>query len=49
MFLNSGALQIQILIRNVDTNSQAGNVSFAGPSFQTPQAKTFTAGIQFTF
>lgn len=37
------------VLRNVDSNTQAGNVSFAGPSFQTPQAKTFTAGIQFTF
>lgn len=37
------------VLRNVDTNSQAGNVSFAGPSFQTPQAKTFTLGVQFTF
>ncbi|OFX17107.1 MAG: hypothetical protein A2033_13615 [Bacteroidetes bacterium GWA2_31_9] len=37
------------VLRNVDTNSQAGNISFAGPSFQTPQVKTFTAGIQFTF
>ncbi|OFY89139.1 MAG: hypothetical protein A2236_04335, partial [Bacteroidetes bacterium RIFOXYA2_FULL_33_7] len=28
------------VLRDVDTNSQQGNVSFAGPSYQTPQAKT---------
>ena len=35
--------------RNVDTNSQQGNVSFAGPSLQTPQAKTMTGGISISF
>jgi TonB-linked SusC/RagA family outer membrane protein len=36
------------VLRNVDTNSQQGNVSFAGPSLQTPQAKTITGGINIT-
>jgi len=37
------------VLRNVDTNSQQGNVSFAGPSLQTPQAKTITGGISISF
>ncbi|NTW33051.1 MAG: SusC/RagA family TonB-linked outer membrane protein [Bacteroidetes bacterium] len=37
------------VLRNVDPNSQQGNISFAGPSLQTPQAKTVTGGISFTF
>jgi len=36
------------VLRNVDTNSQQGNVSFAGPSLQTPQAKTLICGIRLT-
>jgi len=36
-------------MRNVDPNSQQGNVSFAGPSLQTPQAKTLICGIKLTF
>jgi len=36
-------------MRNVDPNSQQGNVSFAGPSLQTPQAKTLVCGIKITF
>lgn len=37
------------VIRNVNTNSQQGNVSFTGPSYQTPQAMTFLGGINFNF
>ena len=37
------------VLRNVDPNSQQGNISFAGPSLQTPQAKTVTGGISITF
>jgi len=37
------------VMRNVDPNSQQGNISFAGPSLQTPQAKTFGGGIQIEF
>ncbi|MBL4586153.1 MAG: TonB-dependent receptor [Flavobacteriales bacterium] len=34
------------VLRNVDPNSQAGNVSFAGPFLGTPQARTISFGIQ---
>ena len=34
------------VLRNVDPNSQAGNVSFAGPYLGTPQARTISFGIQ---
>ncbi|MFT4524795.1 MAG: TonB-linked SusC/RagA family outer membrane protein [Bacteroidia bacterium] len=34
------------VLRNVDPNSQAGNVSFAGPYLGTPQAKTISFGFQ---
>lgn len=37
------------VLRNVNTNSQQGNVSFAGPSLQTPQAQTINAGFTITF
>ncbi len=37
------------VMRNVDPNSQQGNISFAGPSLQTPQAKTIGGGIQIEF
>ncbi|MBI5219215.1 MAG: TonB-dependent receptor [Bacteroidia bacterium] len=37
------------VIRNVDPNTQQGNISFAGPSLQTPQARTFGGGIQIEF
>lgn len=37
------------VLRNVDPNSQAGNVSFAGPYLGTPQAKTISFGIQLGF
>ncbi len=37
------------VLRNVDPNSQQGNVSFAGPSLQTPQARIFTAGVKVGF
>ncbi|MBU0486788.1 MAG: SusC/RagA family TonB-linked outer membrane protein, partial [Bacteroidetes bacterium] len=37
------------VLRNVDPNSQQGNISFAGPSLQTPQARTIMAGIQIEF
>ncbi len=37
------------VLRNVSTDSQAGNVSFAGPSLQTPQAMTINAGFNITF
>ncbi len=37
------------VLRNVEPNSQAGNVSFAGPSYQTPQARMVTAGIKLGF
>ena len=37
------------VLRNVNTNSQQGNVSFAGPSLQTPQAQTINAGFNITF
>ncbi|MBU0764481.1 MAG: TonB-dependent receptor [Bacteroidetes bacterium] len=37
------------VLRNVDPNSQQGNISFAGPSFQTPQAKTISCGVQVSF
>ena len=36
------------VLRNVDPNSQQGNVSFSGPSLQTPQARTIMAGIKLT-
>ena len=34
------------VLRNVDPNSQSGNVSFAGPYLGTPQARTISFGIQ---
>lgn len=34
------------VLRNVDPNSQAGNVSFAGPYLGTPQARTISVGFQ---
>jgi TonB-dependent starch-binding outer membrane protein SusC len=37
------------VFRNVDPNSQQGNVSFAGPSLQTPQARTMSLGLRFNF
>lgn len=37
------------VLRNVDTNSQQGNISFAGPSLQTPQARVISGGIQIQF
>jgi len=37
------------VLRNVDPNSQQGNISFAGPSLQTPQAKSIIVGIQIEF
>jgi hypothetical protein len=37
------------VLRNVDPNSQQGNVSFSGPSYQTPQTRTLMAGIKLTF
>jgi hypothetical protein len=37
------------VLRNINTNKQEGNISFAGPSFQTPQAKTITIGVKIGF
>jgi TonB-dependent starch-binding outer membrane protein SusC len=37
------------VLRNVNTNSQQGNISFAGPSFQTPQARTIQVGVKIGF
>jgi len=37
------------VLRNVKVNEAAGNISFAGPSFQTPQAKTITIGVKIGF
>lgn len=37
------------VLRNVNPNSQQGNVSFSGPSFQTPQAKIISVGIKLNF
>jgi hypothetical protein len=37
------------VLRNVDPNSQAGNVSFAGPYLGTPQVRTISFGIQLGF
>jgi TonB-linked SusC/RagA family outer membrane protein len=37
------------VLRNVNTNSQQGNISFAGPSFQTPQARTIQIGVKIGF
>ena len=37
------------VLRNVNPNSQQGNVSFAGPSLQTPQTRTFSIGLSLGF
>ncbi len=37
------------VLRNVNPNSQQGNISFSGPSYQTPQAKMIMAGIKIGF
>ncbi|MBP7497216.1 MAG: TonB-dependent receptor [Bacteroidales bacterium] len=37
------------VLRNVSTNSQQGNISFAGPSLQTPQARTISIGLNIGF
>jgi hypothetical protein len=37
------------VLRNVPVNSDKGNISFAGPSYQTPQAKSILFGINFNF
>lgn len=37
------------VLRNVNPNSQQGNVSFSGPSFQTPQARIISAGVKLNF
>jgi hypothetical protein len=37
------------VLRNVDPNSQQGNVSFSGPSFATPQARTIGGGVKVSF
>jgi hypothetical protein len=37
------------VLRNVPVNSDKGNVSFAGPSYQTPQAKSILFGVNFNF
>lgn len=37
------------VLRNVPVNSQQGNVSFSGPSYQTPQAKSILFGVNFNF
>lgn len=37
------------VLRNVPPNSQQGNVSFSGPSYQTPQAKSILFGVNFNF
>lgn len=37
------------VLRNVNPNSQQGNVSFSGPSYQTPQAKSILFGVNFNF
>lgn len=37
------------VLRNVNPNSQQGNISFAGPSLQTPQTKTYSIGINVGF
>ncbi len=34
------------VLRNVNPNSQQGNISFSGPSYQTPQAKMISGGIK---
>ncbi len=36
-------------LRNVNPNSQQGNISFGGPSFQTPQSRTVMVGINIGF
>ncbi len=36
------------VLRNVDPNKQQGNISFSGPSYQTPQAKMISAGIKIS-
>jgi len=37
------------VLRNVNPNSQQGNVSFSGPSFQTPQARIVSLGVKLLF
>ncbi len=37
------------VLRNVNPNSQQGNISFSGPSYQTPQSKMIMAGIKIGF
>jgi hypothetical protein len=37
------------VLRNVNPNSQQGNISFAGPSLQTPQTRTFSIGASINF
>jgi hypothetical protein len=36
-------------LRNVNPNSQQGNISFGGPSFQTPQSRTLMVGVNIGF
>jgi TonB-linked SusC/RagA family outer membrane protein len=37
------------VLRNVPVNSDKGNISFSGPSYQTPQAKSILFGVNFNF
>lgn len=37
------------VLRNIDPDSEKGNIAFAGPYLGTPQAKTITAGINIKF
>ncbi len=37
------------VLRNVDPDSERGNIAFGGPYLGTPQAKTITGGIQIKF
>jgi TonB-linked SusC/RagA family outer membrane protein len=37
------------VLRNIDPDSERGNIAFGGPYLGTPQAKTITAGINIKF
>jgi TonB-linked SusC/RagA family outer membrane protein len=37
------------VLRNIDPDSEKGNIAFGGPYLGTPQAKTITAGINIKF
>lgn len=37
------------VLRNVDPDSERGNIAFGGPYLGTPQAKTITAGVNIKF